>query len=190
MTAVRTALPSEVDTVASVLAAAFQDDPVNVWLFPSDERRTVANLAFFRVLTEAALEVGQVDVAPGAAALWFPGGPDEGELDVPGLTPAELDRLRAIFRLLNARTPPADPPHWHVQFIGVSPAQQGHGRGTQLMRHALTRYDAEGVPTYLESSSPRNAPLYRRLGYRDHGGAAFTLPNDGPPMRPMWRDPR
>ena len=43
------------------------------------------------------------------------------------------------------------------------------------------------MPAYHEASSPRNRALYERHGYVTQG--EFTLP-DGPPLWPMWRDPR
>ncbi|WP_033291002.1 GNAT family N-acetyltransferase [Amycolatopsis jejuensis] len=186
--AVRAARPSEVDTVTDLLTAAFQDDPINTWLFPDAERRrTDANPAFYRILTEATLAAGRIDLTEDASAvaLWTPGGPDDGEFDLPGLTQDEIDRMDVVFRLLGKRIP--DEPHWHVQFVGVRPDRQGRGLGSHLMRHGLARADAEGTATYLEASAPRNVHLYHRLGYRDHGGEPITLPGGGPAFRPMWR---
>ena len=49
--------------------------------------------------------------------------------------------------------------------IGVDPARQGRGLGSALMKHTLALCDAEGALAYLESSNPRNVPLYERHGF-------------------------
>ena len=56
-------------------------------------------------------------------------------------------------------------PHWYLPVIGVDPAYQGRGLGRALMAHACERCDRDGVPFYLESSNPRNIPLYQRHGF-------------------------
>lgn len=71
----------------------------------------------------------------------------------------------------------------------AAPSEVDAGDGVcRVRRHGLDRCDAEGTPAYLEASSPASAGLYRRLGFRDHG-AAFAV-DGGPPVQPMWRDPR
>jgi ribosomal protein S18 acetylase RimI-like enzyme len=187
VTGVRAAEPSELDTVAGILVAAFQDDPLSRWVFPGDERRrTGAHPALFRELLAVGVAAGSVDVTEdhSAAVIWLPGGGGDDE-PVAGLEPAELDRLGVLLGMMAEREPPE--PHWHAQFIGVVPGRQRQGVGARLVGHGLGRYDAEGVPTYLEASSPASARLYRRLGFRDHG-PAFTPPG-GPPVQPMWRAP-
>jgi ribosomal protein S18 acetylase RimI-like enzyme len=70
-------------------------------------------------------------------------------------------------------------PHWYLPLIGVDPFQQGSGLGSALMRHALARCDSEGKPAFLESSNPKNVPLYERHGFevlgRIQAGASPTL---------------
>ena len=61
---------------------------------------------------------------------------------------------------------PSEPPHWHAQFLGVLPGRQRQGLGGRLFRYGLEISDADGLPTYLEASTPENARLYRRLGFR------------------------
>jgi hypothetical protein len=56
------------------------------------------------------------------------------------------------------------------------------------MRSRLDRCDAEHAPAYLESSNPDNIPYYQRFGFEITG--EITLPDGGPSMWPMWRQPR
>jgi ribosomal protein S18 acetylase RimI-like enzyme len=186
MSDVRAADPSEVDTVAGILVEAFQDDPVSRWVFPDDERRrTVSHPVFFGAILEAGFATGHVDVTEdlAAAVIWLPAGGDDDPIE--GLDPAEADRLGVLLGLMAGLEPAG--PLWHAQFIGVRPGRQRRGIGARLLRHGLDRADAEGVPTYLEASSPDSTRLYRRLGFQDHG-PAFRPPG-GPPMQPMRRAP-
>jgi hypothetical protein len=52
----------------------------------------------------------------------------------------------------------------------------------------LARADREGVPAYHEATSPRNRALYERHGYVNQG--EFVLPDGGPTLWRMWREPR
>lgn len=68
-----------------------------------------------------------------------------------------------------------------------APMQQGRGHGSRLMEAALSRCDADGVPAYLESSDPRNIPLYERFGFQ---GLGRIQAGDSPAMVPMLRPAR
>ncbi len=48
--------------------------------------------------------------------------------------------------------------------------------------------DERGVAAYLESSNPRNEPLYARYGFEPR--PAIALPDGGPRVTPMWRPAR
>ena len=55
-----------------------------------------------------------------------------------------------------------------------------------LVAENLERFDAEGIPTYLESSNAGNNPRYERLGYERIG--EFTTPDDAVTIRAYWRE--
>jgi hypothetical protein len=55
-----------------------------------------------------------------------------------------------------------------------------------LLARSLEDKDAEGVPSYLESTNPLNNERYARLGYRQIG--EFTTPDGAHPVATMWRD--
>jgi ribosomal protein S18 acetylase RimI-like enzyme len=92
----------------------------------------------------------------------------------------------AVMELMEKHHP--DEPHWYLMLIGSDPSVRGAGFGQALMRSRLDRCDAEGVPAYLENSNPRNESYYLRFGFEVTG--EIKLPDGGPPMWPMWRDPR
>ena len=74
--------------------------------------------------------------------------------------------------------------HWYLPFIGVEPTQQGRGLGSLLLDWGLARADRDGLPAYLEASSPRNRALYERHGFV---ATAEVRAGDSPPMWPMLR---
>jgi GNAT superfamily N-acetyltransferase len=79
-------------------------------------------------------------------------------------------------------------PHWYLLYVGVTPASQGSGVGSAVMQPVLDQCDREHLPAYLEATCERNRALYRRHGFIDRD--LLPLPDGGPPMYPMWRDPR
>ena len=109
----------------------------------------------------------------------------------------ELGPMRRVFgrrlplafrsRLRMESRHPRTPPHWYLATMGVVRERQGRGLGTALMRPALESLDSEGIPAYLEASTPRSRELYRRNGFEVTG--EFNLPAHGPPLWQMWREP-
>jgi len=80
-----------------------------------------------------------------------------------GLTPAQALRL---LRWLHAwRRNDARQPHWHLGPLAVSPASQGRGVGSALMRRALEIVDTQPALCHLETDLPRNVSLYTRFGF-------------------------
>ena len=57
-----------------------------------------------------------------------------------------------------------------------------------LLADNLARVDADGMPAYLESTNPVNLARYRSVGFVD--ADRFALPDGGPVVTTMWREPR
>ena len=53
------------------------------------------------------------------------------------------------------------------------------------MKQAVSKCDENGVPAYLESTNPRNVPLYERLGFKATGQVQHS---DCPLFTPMVRE--
>jgi GNAT superfamily N-acetyltransferase len=174
---------ADVETAVQVLTTAFADDPLASWLLPGDLSRAAADI-LFGPLAEISAAHGELAVSRDgtAAAVWLPRAADP---PVPAPIPDELTRIRTFAELTEARHP-AGTAHLYLVFLGVVPGAQGRGLGGALLRRRLTRADAEGLPAYLEASSPRSRALYVRHGFRDVGAEPIRLP-DGPIIWPMWR---
>jgi GNAT superfamily N-acetyltransferase len=187
------------DAAVAVLARAFDADPVTDWFLRADARRPQALRGMFTgILGGWVLALGQTYLAAdgGACAVFLPPDP-EPEAHGAGywlglaanILPATgAARLGRGLRLIHTmhRHHPVRPLHYYLWFLGVAPERAGHGVGATLLDAVLTRYDREGVPTYLENSNPRNRRFYERLGYRSRG--EYRPVFGGPPLDPMWRE--
>ena len=197
---VRPARKDDVRELSRTLARAFYDDPVMIWLLPDEQPRTGQLYRLFATMTRHHhLARGGVELACdgpriGAAALWDP--PNEWEETrwaQLAMTPtfirvfgARSMRGRAVQELMKREHP--EEPHWYLGVIGSDPSVRGKGFGQALMRSRLDRVDAEHAPAYLESTKPENVPYYQRFGFEVTG--EIVLPDGGPTMWPMWRQPR
>jgi ribosomal protein S18 acetylase RimI-like enzyme len=124
------------------------------------------------------------------AALWLPPGVHPDSERMMALIDAHVPsgRLGDMTRVLEQMEAihPSEP-CWYLPMIGVDPACQGRGYGSALLRHALERCDRDGLPAYLESSNPRNVPLYERHGFEVIGSIQA---GSSPALTPMLRRPR
>lgn len=178
-----------------VLAQAFEEDPFMVWMFPEPKFRLKLIEAWMRVEVESAIRMGTswVSVDGGeivAGTIWSPPGRDLHEGGtfnqlwylVLGANPNRTSELAEGLSMLG-NTHPAEP-HFYLNTVGVTPNRKGRGHGSAIIHHTLGLADHAGHPCYLESSSPRNVPLYERLGFDVVN--EINLPN-GPTMWGMWR---
>jgi GNAT superfamily N-acetyltransferase len=75
---------------------------------------------------------------------------------------------------------------WYLSIVGILPAWQNRGLGQSLITPILEQADQAGVPTFLETFTPRNEPFYQRLGYRVAG--SFLEPTIGANYSLMSRE--
>jgi ribosomal protein S18 acetylase RimI-like enzyme len=206
---VRPAVRADIGTLSKVLGRAFYDDPVMAWMLPDPVarrrrlHRLFAALTRYHHLSRGGVEVasvgstiGAASAVPtiGAAALWDPPGrwqhtTVEELRAAPGLVLTfgrALSRGQQVAELMKRHHP--EEPHWYLAVIGSDPTVRGSGQGQALMRSRLDRCDAEHAPAYLESSNPANIGYYQRFGFEVTG--EINLPDGGPSLWPMWRQPR
>ncbi|MEU1848404.1 GNAT family N-acetyltransferase [Streptomyces sp. NPDC019990] len=196
--AIRTAGEADRELVVRLLDEAFQDDPVSGWVFPGAEDRRARHPGLMAAFTDIVLEAGRIDITEdgSACALWMSVPPAEHDGDAEDDGPAQVreavdpgnERIEQLGRL-TAAVHPAGRAHAYLWMIGVAPGRQGEGLGTALIESVLDRCDREGLPAYLEASNARSRSLYERLGF-EQSGPVLDLPEGGPTMWPMWREPR
>ena len=189
---IQTAIATDEASVVAVMVLAFSADPAARWTWPDPQQYLRHFPDLVKALGGKAFAHGSAYFADGysGAAMWLPPevGPDEEALaDLVQRTAfaAVQKDVFAVFEQMERYHPRE--PHWFLPFIGVDPLQQGKGCGAALMQHALTRCDADGMPAYLESSNPRNIPLYEKFGFELLGTIQVGT---SPPIFPMLRKPR
>lgn len=161
------------------LARAFEGDPMTPYIFPSDPDIQKRLHAVFRVELRCAFRPGVVEVIGGgkAVTIWLPPGRMKGALaEMLGsgilLAPLRLG-LGATWRgtlllksiqELHSRSISGD--HWYLLALAVHPGHQGSGWGSQLLRHGLARAQSRNLPSYLETTNPKNIAFYQRHGFK------------------------
>jgi ribosomal protein S18 acetylase RimI-like enzyme len=190
--AVRSASRDEESAVSAVVILAFATDPMTRWSLGDAHTYLSVMPDLIRAFGAAAYDSDSAYVTDdfGGAALWLPPGAEPdletlGRLIRTNADPAILSDVDAIFDAMMGYHPKV--PHWYLPLIGTDPARQGQGIGSALMRHALARCDREGAVAYLESSNPRNIPLYRRHGFEVLG---TIQAGSSPVLTPMLRPPQ
>jgi len=161
---------------AEVLARAFQDDPLQKYVFPDEEERLRRSAAHFGAALQYGLQFGTVNEAPGGAVIALP----PGETDVTA-SRAELGGLAKLPDLIGPEaaaryfgvTQAAEPmhhrhapgPHWYVMVLGVSPEAQGSGLGRDLLHSVFAEADPGRLPVYLETTRAANVAFYGHMGF-------------------------
>lgn len=190
--AIKTATASDRERAIATITLAFAADPMARWSYPEPQAYLSHFPNLVRAMAGKAFECGTAHYVEGfpAAALWLP----------PHVEPA-MDELMALAQQTvreqvhgdmmsvveqMGRYHPAEP-HWYLPMIGVDPPRQGKGHGSALLAHALIACDRKNELAYLESSNPRNVPLYERHGFQLLGKIQV---GSSPTLFPMLRRPR
>jgi ribosomal protein S18 acetylase RimI-like enzyme len=170
----------DIDAAASILAQAFVDDPLVVYMLPRRRSRLKTVEKFFRVIGEIGIRHGRGFGAGDplqAVAFWeFP---DRGNvsISVKGLGkfvpllftqyPIGLIRARAVLRETDAlHAKHAPEPHFYLDNLGVMPSAQGRGLSSKLIRPVLALADSQRVPVYTDTVTQGNVSLYEHFGFR------------------------
>lgn len=191
--------PADRPAVVADLAAAFVDDPMLGW-FIREQGRERALVRFFDVMLRLYTPASARVLRPatgGAAAVWLDsetmaqasGWLRDLQAGAPLLASTGLagfGRMVGMRAAMDRHHPHA--PHAYLWFLGVTPAVQGAGIGSRLLRSELDRLDREGRAAFLETATGRNVALYVRHGFRVID-TYRPKPDEGPLVRAMWRAP-
>jgi GNAT superfamily N-acetyltransferase len=192
----RVASPQDSAEVVEVLVSAFYDDPTWGWAFPDPSRRAEQHRRWWGLFVDGAVRFPWVWLTEGntATSVWIP--PNETDFSqeqeaamepllVELLGPGASRVLQAVEMFDQAH--PRGVPHFYLSLLGTHKEHRGHAYGLRLMAENLRLIDDAGMPSYLEASNPANVPLYMRYGFEVLG--SFTVPDGGPEVFTMWRDP-
>jgi GNAT superfamily N-acetyltransferase len=188
---------TDVEVLSQVIADAFHDLPPSKWLIPDDDARREIFPGYFRIYVEQAMANGTVHTTTDRTAValcQFVGAeganpPAAYDEQLAAATGQWIERFRAFDAALDHHHP-ADMAHHHLAILAVRPDRQGQGTGSLLLRAYHDILNDHAAPAYLEAATQRTTGLYLRHGYVLHPGAPFHLPENGPAMWPMWREPQ
>jgi GNAT superfamily N-acetyltransferase len=169
----------QVMSASHILARAFYDGPMTVYVEPDEARRERILPGFYSTGVLLGHRLGEVYTTAGslhAAAVWMPP-------DAPEMTPEHVEQagsadrhaemgeaamerfnqVMAVWGALHARDMAM--PYWYLMILGVDPPIQRQGIGGQMIAPVLARADAAGIPCYLETEKERNVAFYRAYGF-------------------------
>ena len=181
--------------VAETLTQAFHTDPALSYILQDEGSRPRRLKRLFDLIIADDATVGRVVQSIGneAAALWrSPGNADSGDEPlIAQLIPMlrifgfSLPRAMRVVEGIDKNRPKGE--FWYLHFVGVRPGHQGKGWGGRIIREGLARADAEGLPSWLETATPENVPLYQRLGFAIQ--CEWDVSKGGPHFWGMMRAP-
>lgn len=191
-TPIQSATEANHEQAVAVIVLAFAADPVARWVYPDPHQYLSHFPEVVRAFGGNVFEHGTGYYVDGfsGAALWLPPDVQPREEEMGALLQQTVseqnqEEVFAVLEQMGSYHPTE--PHWYLPLIGVDPMQQGKGYGSALMAHALIPCDREQKLAYLESSNPRNIPLYKRHGFEVLGTIQV---GSSPPVFPMLREPR
>lgn len=182
----------DMHAIVDLLVLAFSSDPVNRWVYPDAHQFLTHFPHFVRVFGGKAFACGTAYALHYnfGAALWLPPGvtPDEESLITLMQQSADAAIQADLFAVLEqmGHYHPSEP-HWYLSILGVDPTQQGKGYGSALLQYQLQQCDRDHQLAYLESSNPKNIPLYEQHGFQVLG---IIQAGSFPPIFPMLRYPK
>ena len=192
LSVVKTARESDEAAIIDALRLAFSADPATRWVWPEPQKYLSHFSSFVKAFGGKAFAYKSAHYIGNysGVALWLPPNvhPDVEQLIALLQSTGSEDAKRygpQIFEKMDSYHPKE--PHWYLPLLGVDPLYHGKGFGSALLQHALAKCDQDNVYAYLESSNPRNIPLYERHGFELLGTIQFDT---SPSIFPMLRKAR
>jgi GNAT superfamily N-acetyltransferase len=168
--AIASADKSDEARVVATLVSAFIADPVERWLFAEPLQYLTQFARFVAAFGSGGFERGTV-FSLGHLRPWrcgFPQGAEPNSAAIVSVlsesvpTEQQADMFSVLEQMDAAH--PKDL-HWYLPWLGVDSARQGAGLGAELLKQCLARVDADRLPAFLETPSPRTVPFYERHGF-------------------------
>jgi GNAT superfamily N-acetyltransferase len=193
---------TEIDIAAAglTLAAAFQDDPLQAYVFPDAEERARRSPVQFSTFLRQSVLFGEAYATKdmtGVAAWMVPGqeatfeqAKQSGFTQLPDLMGRDaFERFgRVLDYLSNAHRDGIPDNYWYLTIIGVLPEAQGRGSARALLMPIVARAEAARLPIFLDTAQPKVKPFYEKLGFRPM--TETTDPDSGLVFWTYRRDPR
>jgi len=181
--------PSESDTIAAFISKGYFDDIFFKWVVPPDEKRLAVVTEYYKVYLGAAgayVYVAEEDGALVGASVWLPHDTDPSVYDDIDAAAGEFKpNFRAVADLSHDNEPKGTAFTQLVGFV-VDKTKRDRGIGTALLKAHLDIMDTQGIPTYLEASTPFDGGgVYGKFGYTFYSDLMIFAPNAV--LYPLWR---
>lgn len=184
--------PSELGTVARVLAHGYTVDPIHIWAMPKSATRLEDAEMFFtlflRWMRPYSWDVFATADRSAVAVTWLvrqgKSGYPNGVRYMPPLLRGR-SRVNEYLEWIETFRPKVE--HQYFEFLGALPNAR-RGTGFILVSNVLKIFDRKGLPVWAWSSNPLNLPFFRRVGYEI--GATLRRDDDTPPVTSMWHPPQ
>lgn len=191
---------SRIPEAAVLLARAFWDDPMTVFLYPDARERRSLQPHFYTLNIEHAAVGGELYTTSSfkGVAVWrFPGDETRPNVEA-GKDPRSrlpemmgrgpFERLMVITKSIYAmHRSLVKGKHCYLLFLGVEPGCRQKGIGSLLIKPVLERADEQGLPCYLETMKEVNLAFYGKHGFRV--GDEKQIANGGPHIWALIRPP-
>ena len=170
---------SQIDKASQTLVAAFSRDPIFQYIQPQEgELNHELAYDFWKASLKYCQTYNCIYTTPRFKGIAFWAPPGEYPLDFLRLLQSGfyktffqlgfkgLIKGLPLFTLLEKyHKQDICVPHWYLFGLGVSPAYQGQGIGGLLIQPILQKADKEGLPCYLETSTPGAVRFYQKYGF-------------------------
>ncbi|MCE6989561.1 GNAT family N-acetyltransferase [Dyadobacter sp. CY323] len=159
--------------IVSILTESFQDNQSVNYLIPADNKRLERIRALMEYSYETCRMFGKVylsDDKSGCALISFPERKKttlkslwlEVKLILTGIGFSNISKAINREKEISKNYPVH--PIFYLWFIGVLPEKQNNGVGKQLMSELLAESERMKRPVYLETSTLKNLPWYKKFG--------------------------
>jgi ribosomal protein S18 acetylase RimI-like enzyme len=170
----------QVERASEVLARAFRNDPLAVYLFPDRaERESKLSCVLRSLLRYGYLYGGASATSPQleGVVVWLPSEQDHWTLwrkirsgstlmlfRIGRRAAARWKALDAYLGAMKKRHVPSA--HYYGLLLAVDPVYQGKGYGGALLRAVLAEVDRQRRPCYLETLTEKDVSFFQHFGFR------------------------
>ncbi|MCL1924252.1 MAG: GNAT family N-acetyltransferase [Defluviitaleaceae bacterium] len=187
---VRSIKVSEIDEAANLLSKAYYEDIFFKWCVPSDEHRHKIVTDYYKIYLKSKGCVSHVaENSLGTivgVTVWLPHDAEESIYEeIEKVAGENAPQFASVAEKSHANEP-TETPFYQLVGFGVLKEVQGTGVGQSLLKHFLDILDYNGIPTYLEASTPfHGGGVYGKFGYEPFGDLmVFT---DTAVLYPLYR---